>query len=44
MKSMLQRGVEAYRQYQIDREDEVLEPGDAFSLVKKLLNLNTPYR
>jgi 5'-nucleotidase len=35
------QGIEAYRQYQIDREDEVLEPGDAFSLVKKLLNLNT---
>jgi 5'-nucleotidase len=37
----MKEGVEAYRQYQIDREDEVLEPGDAFSLVKKLLNLNT---
>ena len=35
------QGIEAYRQYQIDREDDVLEPGDAFSLVKKLLNLNT---
>lgn len=34
-------GVEAYRKYQIDHEDELLEPGDAFSLVKKLLNLNT---
>lgn len=34
-------GVEAYRQYQIDREDEALEPGDAFHLVKKLLNINT---
>jgi 5'-nucleotidase len=37
----MKEGVEAYRQYQIDREDEVLEPRDAFSLVKKLLNLNT---
>jgi 5'-nucleotidase len=34
-------GVAAYRQYQIDHEDEVLEPGDAFRLVEKLLSLNT---
>ncbi|MDD1969277.1 5'-nucleotidase [Pseudomonas putida] len=34
-------GVAAYRQYQIDHEDEVLEPGDAFLLVEKLLSLNT---
>ena len=34
-------GVEAYRRYQIAHEDELLEPGDAFHLVKKLLNLNT---
>ncbi len=33
-------GVEAYRQYQIDHEDEILEPGDAFRLVEKLLSLN----
>jgi len=33
-------GVEAYRQYQIAREDEVLPPGDAFPLVQKLLALN----
>jgi len=37
----IQKGVEAYRRYQIEREDDVLEPGDAFNLVKKLLNLNT---
>ena len=37
----MNQGVEAYRQYQIDHEDEPLEPGDAFTLVKKLLNLNT---
>lgn len=37
----IQEGVEAYRRYQIEREDEVLEPGDAFNLVRKLLNLNT---
>ena len=36
-----ENGVEAYRRYQIDHEDEVLEPGDAFHLVKKLLNLNS---
>ncbi len=34
-------GVEAYRKYQIAHEDELLEPGDAFNLVKKLLNINT---
>ncbi|WJN57439.1 MULTISPECIES: 5'-nucleotidase [unclassified Pseudomonas] len=33
-------GVEAYRQYQIDHEDEILAPGDAFPLVEKLLSLN----
>jgi len=33
-------GVEAYRQYQIEHEDEILQPGDAFLLVEKLLNLN----
>ena len=37
----IEQGVEAYRRYQIEREDEVLGPGDAFNLVKKLLNLNT---
>lgn len=34
-------GVEAYRQYQIAHEDEILKPGDAFALVDKLLSLNT---
>ncbi|MBM7059399.1 5'-nucleotidase [Pseudomonas sp. UL073] len=33
-------GVEAYRQYQIDHEEETLAPGDAFPLVEKLLALN----
>ncbi|RRV05181.1 5'-nucleotidase [Pseudomonas sp. v388] len=33
-------GVEAYRQYQIEHEDEFLEPGDAYLLVEKLLSLN----
>lgn len=36
-----EQGVEAYRQYQIDHEDEALAPGDAFHLVKKLLHINT---
>lgn len=36
----LAEGVEAYRQYQIEHEDEHLEPGDAFLLVEKLLALN----
>ncbi len=33
-------GVEEYCRYQIERENEVLGPGVAFPLVKKLLNLN----
>ncbi|WP_017938325.1 5'-nucleotidase [Zestomonas thermotolerans] len=33
-------GVEAYRQYQIEHEEEILAPGDAFPLVEKLLGLN----
>lgn len=33
-------GLEAYAQYQIERENEILEPGDAFPLVQKLLKLN----
>lgn len=33
-------GVEAYCQYQIERENQVLEPGSSFPLVKKLLRLN----
>lgn len=36
-----QEGVDAYYQYQREREDEVLAPGIAFPLVKKLLKLNT---
>jgi len=35
-----QQGIEAYRQYQIEHEDEVLAPGEAFPLVEKLLALN----
>ena len=33
-------GVDQYAKYQIDHENEVLEPGVAFVLVQKLLNLN----
>jgi 5'-nucleotidase len=35
-------GVEAYHRYQIEHEDELLEPGPAFSLAQKLLRLNRP--
>lgn len=35
-----EEGLDAYRNYQIAHEDEPLQPGDAFSLVKKLLRLN----
>lgn len=35
-----EKGVEAYEQFQREHEDEPLEPGDAFPLVKKLLALN----
>ena len=33
-------GLEAYSAYQVQREDEPLEPGEAFPLVHKLLRLN----
>ncbi|MEE4295026.1 MAG: 5'-nucleotidase, partial [Wenzhouxiangella sp.] len=33
-------GLEAYMDYQLAREDELLQPGVAFGLVKKLLALN----
>lgn len=36
-----EQGLAAYQQYQIDREEEPLQPGDAFSLVQKLLHLNS---
>jgi len=37
-----EKGVEAYQQYQIANEDNILEPGPAFSLVKKLTALKDP--
>ena len=33
------QGIEAYREYQIENENEILEPGDAFNLVTKILKL-----
>ncbi|MDG2277936.1 MAG: 5'-nucleotidase, partial [Pseudomonadales bacterium] len=35
-----EEGLEAYRQYQIDQEDRILKPGEGYTLVKKLLNIN----
>jgi 5'-nucleotidase len=35
-----EQGIEAYAKYQIDHENDVLEPGVAFTLIQKLLNLN----
>ena len=34
-------GLESYQRYQVEREEKPLEPGDAFALVQKLLQLNT---
>ena len=33
-------GVEAYCKYQVEHENEILEPGPGFPLIKALLNLN----
>lgn len=33
-------GLEAYSHYQIDHENDVLKPGEAFGMVKKLLAIN----
>jgi 5'-nucleotidase len=35
-----EKGLAAYSTYQIEHESELLQPGDAFPLVKKLLKLN----
>lgn len=35
-----QEGLDAYMRYQIEHEDEVLAPGEAFPLVNKLLRIN----
>ncbi len=36
----IEQGVDAYCRYQIEHEDEILRPGVAFPLVRKLLALN----
>jgi 5'-nucleotidase len=35
-----EEGLAAYSQYQIDREEEPLQPGEAFPLVEKMLRIN----
>lgn len=34
-------GLDAYREYQFEHEEDILEPGAGFSLVKNLLHINT---
>src|SRR5258708_35285945 len=36
-----EQGVNAYYRYQLEHENEILAPGIAFALVRKLLRLNT---
>lgn len=38
-----EQGIEAYCNYQIEHEDDLLEPGEAYSLVRKLLGLNDQF-
>ncbi len=35
-----EQGLQAYSRYQIENEDKVLRPGDAFTMVQKLLRVN----
>ncbi len=35
------QGLEAYRQYQIEREETILPKGDAYNFVEKLLHINS---
>ena len=37
-------GLKSYQEYQIENEDNTLNPGEAFSLVKKILNINDLYK
>jgi len=37
-------GLKSYENYQIENEDKTLEPGEAFSLVKKILKINDLYK
>jgi len=39
-KIYVEKGIEAYCEYQLKHENELLKPGIGFSLVKKLLALN----
>ena len=36
-------GIEAYRDHQIQNENEILDPGEAFNLVTKILKINEFY-
>ena len=36
-------GLDSYRDYQIANEEETLDPGEAFTLVKKILDINSLY-
>lgn len=36
-----EQGLDAFKRYQIEHENDVLKPGDAFSLVSKLLSINS---
>lgn len=36
------QGIDAYLKYQVERENDILSPGVAFSLVKKMLSLKDP--
>lgn len=38
----LNKGVDEYRHFQLDHEDEILKPGVAFNLVRKLLAIKHP--
>lgn len=40
-KIYVDQGLEAYAKYQLDHEDEPLQPGSGFPLIKAILNLNT---
>ena len=37
-------GIKAYREYQIENEEKVLDPGEAFNLVNKILKINNLYK
>ena len=39
----LKDGLDAYQKYQIENEDKTLDPGEAFPLVQKILNINSNY-